>query len=443
MEQISKIYCINMRKRTDRKKRMIEQAKKFNLKIEFFNACVDKDGWKGCLQSHIEVLRIARKKKLKNVLILEDDCEFYDDFSIPKFPEKWDMLYLSGNCKELYEDYRYQKEDKWIHASMATTHCYLVNGHFYSYLINKLKKCRVEVDTYYMNFVHKDFDCYIINNFRAKQYDCYSDIEKRVVKYHLKTPEFIQEIEEVEYENKNGQCIVKCRPFTDEELPCVSILTPTYGRKDIFKAAIDNFRRQIYPREKLQWIIIDDSIESMEDILPDDDRIKYIKINSKKKLTIAHKRNLCVEYADYDYLVHMDDDDYYFDDSVLNRIKLLLNAPPGVDLLGCGRVACYDFEKSFIGGVNTQVAEASMVYRRSYYEERGFDKRVYTGEGKLFTQNRKHRIRMIPFSFIMIVINHKKNVSGTSRHIKDMPDLGLRPSDYFIRQFASNKYTNN
>ena len=96
--------------------------------------------------------------------------------------------------------------------------------------------------------------------------------------------------------------------------------------------AIRNFENFNYPKEKLEWIIIDDTpedLDQIDDILPTDDRIKYLKIKGiKQKLTVAHKRNLGVAKASNDIIIHMDDDDYYPPESVIARVKALIKYAP-------------------------------------------------------------------------------------------------------------------
>ena len=62
----------------------------------------------------------------------------------------------------------------------------------------------------------------------------------------------------------------------------------------------------------------------MEDIIPKDNRIKYVKIDVKERLPIGKKRNLCIEMAKYNYIAFMDDDDYYAPENLIARMKTLL-----------------------------------------------------------------------------------------------------------------------
>jgi len=61
------------------------------------------------------------------------------------------------------------------------------------------------------------------------------------------------------------------------------------------------------------------------------------------------------------------------------------------------------------------LSEASMAYTRKFWEERGFDDLCIRGEHKYFTEQRLHKILDVPYSFILIAINHKTNMSNELR----------------------------
>ncbi len=52
--------------------------------------------------------------------------------------------------------------------------------------------------------------------------------------------------------------------------PFVSICTPTFNRRPFIPTAIQCVRNQTYPREKLEWIIVDDGTDPIEDLLKTD-----------------------------------------------------------------------------------------------------------------------------------------------------------------------------
>jgi len=118
--------------------------------------------------------------------------------------------------------------------------------------------------------------------------------------------------------------------ISDEELPYISILTPVYKRNEFGPLMVRNFKKINYPRELLEWVIVDDSSPEesldLENFLKKEidpsDNVRFIKIT--KKLDLGLKRNLMCQLASYDYIVHFDSDDFYPETSVIARIRSLL-----------------------------------------------------------------------------------------------------------------------
>jgi hypothetical protein len=94
-------------------------------------------------------------------------------------------------------------------------------------------------------------------------------------------------------------------PARDRRL--VSCVMPTFNRPRFVRQAIRYFQAQEYPDREL--IIVDDGPDPVRDVLPDDDRIRYIRLATRT--TIGSKRNLACEQARGDVVVQWDDDDWY------------------------------------------------------------------------------------------------------------------------------------
>lgn len=89
--------------------------------------------------------------------------------------------------------------------------------------------------------------------------------------------------------------------------PLVSCVMPTRDRAEFALQAIRLFQAQDYePRE---LIIVDDGDDSLEELLPDDARIRYVRC--RRGESIGTKRNLACARANGDFLVQWDDDDWY------------------------------------------------------------------------------------------------------------------------------------
>ena len=173
--------------------------------------------------------------------------------------------------------------------------------------------------------------------------------------------------------------------LTTDELPSVSIITSTYNRKRIFPLAIYNYNTLNYPRDKLEWIIIDDSEKEqcVEDQLPSENNrekynIKYVSLQERK--TIAEKRHIGVQMATNDFVLLMDDDDYFYPDMLTNRMNEFSNIKRDHDykqVMGFTILGCFDIER-YVSWINVsngtdrlsdRVAVSSLLFERSFYND--------------------------------------------------------------------------
>ena len=78
MNSIDRIFVINLDKRQDRLLEFMEECDKMGIqKVERFSAIHRPDhGALGCTLSHLNVIKLAKKRNYKNVLIFEDDFTF-------------------------------------------------------------------------------------------------------------------------------------------------------------------------------------------------------------------------------------------------------------------------------------------------------------------------------------------------------------------------------
>ena len=138
---IDKIIYINLNKRKDRRNEIEQELNNFSLEYERFEAIeTPSHGIIGCGKSHLSVLKLAKEKNYKNVLILEDDFMFL--VSKEEFEENlsnffslnldWDVCMLSYNLiksKQLNNNV----VNKVVEVQTASG--YLVNNHYYDKLI--------------------------------------------------------------------------------------------------------------------------------------------------------------------------------------------------------------------------------------------------------------------------------------------------------------------
>ena len=109
------------------------------------------------------------------------------------------------------------------------------------------------------------------------------------------------------------------------ELPFVSICTPTFNRRPFIPNLIKCVDNQTYPKERMEWIIVDDGTDAIEDMVSEHPLVSYFKFD--KKMSLGKKRNVMHKKTRGSIIVYMDDDDYYPPERVSHAVEMLTNNP--------------------------------------------------------------------------------------------------------------------
>jgi hypothetical protein len=117
----------------------------------------------------------------------------------------------------------------------------------------------------------------------------------------------------------------KSTPEYFKAYPFVSVCTPTFNRRPFINAMMTCFNNQDYPQDRMEWIIIDDGTDPVEDMVASHPRVKYFKYDTK--MTLGKKRNLLHDKSRGEILVYMDDDDYYPPQRVSHAVHMLVTHP--------------------------------------------------------------------------------------------------------------------
>lgn len=154
-DYFDQIRIVNLPSRQDRRREVIEQLHKIDLTvgqdgIAFFEAVRPAEangfpsiGANGCFQSHLQLLKAALAANSQQLLVLEDDVNFVDNFSagladMLKALQRWqwDICYL-GHTFTLGND----KPPGFSYCSepIATSHAYAINAKTLPLLIDYLE----------------------------------------------------------------------------------------------------------------------------------------------------------------------------------------------------------------------------------------------------------------------------------------------------------------
>jgi glycosyltransferase involved in cell wall biosynthesis len=105
--------------------------------------------------------------------------------------------------------------------------------------------------------------------------------------------------------------------------PLVSVCTPTFNRRPFIPIMFECFRNQTYPKDRIEWIIIDDGTDKIKDLVNSSGipQIKYFELPNK--ITLGAKRNMMHDKSTGQIIVYMDDDDYYPPERISHAVEVL------------------------------------------------------------------------------------------------------------------------
>jgi len=233
-------------------------------------------------------------------------------------------------------------------------------------------------------------------------------------------------------------------------LPFVSICTPTFNRRPFIPSLIECYKHQKYPKDRMEWIIIDDGTDKIEDLFVDIDipNVRYIKLDSK--ITLGKKRNLMHTYCKGDIIVYMDDDDYYPPTRVSHAVEKLLSNP---DALAAGSSEMYIYFKNIatmyqFGPYGPNHATAgTFAFKKELLTKTKYNETKCLAEEKEFLQNFTIPFVQLDPKHVILVFSHKHNTCDKSKLLVNPNTKYIRKSaktvNYFIKEpFLLEWFTN-
>jgi len=226
-----------------------------------------------------------------------------------------------------------------------------------------------------------------------------------------------EHIKSIDYEVLNGKGVKLLFPYIERsKLPPISIITPTRNRRSVFELTVYQFLNFDYPRDKIQWVILDNGTDKIKDLLPlKGNNIKYMTLDGEQRYNLGDLRNHCIKHCDNDIIVYMDDDDYYPKETIYARVMALIKyLPEGIECVGTVTGMGYNIitgDVQILSNGDKYLMEASLCHTKKFWLDRGFKKTNIAAEYEYFLKKRNHKIRKIPFQFVCIPLNHKINVT--------------------------------
>jgi hypothetical protein len=223
---------------------------------------------------------------------------------------------------------------------------------------------------------------------------------------------------------KKGSCKQIPQTKLEDEYPCISILTPLYDRNKFLPMMISNIKTFDYPKDRLEWFILD-SKDGDSDVkfIPDKGtyeiirrqihpvKLRYEYIN--RKMTIADKRNYLSKNMTHNYFANMDSDDIYMECYLKYSYELIKKHKAGM----CGspqmiflwphldyRVTAIECESK------RQAHEATFFGTKKYLRSMGYyRKHEEKGEGASLIDYNENNFVKSECALQMICICHNTN----------------------------------
>lgn len=232
--------------------------------------------------------------------------------------------------------------------------------------------------------------------------------------------------------------------------PFVSVLTPTYNRRQFIPAAIACFKAQTYPQDRMEWIVLDDGTDKVGDLFAASGlkNVRYVALpeaynedGSVKKLPIGAKRNRINDLAKGDICICWDDDDYYVPDRVRQAV-LRLQGQKMAPVAGSTEIYMYFPDRDEIwsaGPYNPNHAtNGTMAYWRSYAKTHKYDEDAVKAEERQFMDDWKTPVVQLRPEHVMLVINHGVNTVDKRRMIHT-GNKALKKTSFKIKNLVKDK----
>lgn len=227
---------------------------------------------------------------------------------------------------------------------------------------------------------------------------------------------------------------------TKKVVPFVSVCTPTFNRRPFIQTMFECFRNQTYPKSRMEWIIVDDGTDKINDLIVQANipQIKYFALDTK--LSLGAKRNYMHEKTKGSIIVYMDDDDYYPPQRVQHAVEMLQKNPRA---LCAGSSEMYLYFKHInkmyqCGPYGPNHATAgTFAFRRELLNQTQYDPNAALAEEKAFLKN-----YTIPFVQLdpmksILVFSHDQNTFDKRKLLAQGENQVFKESTKRVDDFIS------
>ena len=234
--------------------------------------------------------------------------------------------------------------------------------------------------------------------------------------------------------------MTKKKSGNKKELPFVSICTPTFNRRPFWEYAIKCFDHQDYPKDKMEWIIIDDGTDKIKDLVCNISQVKYFEYDTK--MPLGKKRNLMHEKSKGDIIVYMDDDDYYPPERVSHAVNMLLTHPNAL-CAGASEIYIWfkHIQKMFqFGPYGPNHATAgTFAFKREMLRDHKYEEHAALAEEKAFLKNYSVPFVQLEPKKTILVFSHIHNTFDKKKLLEHGENNFQKTSSRTVDEFIKDK----
>jgi glycosyltransferase involved in cell wall biosynthesis len=221
-------------------------------------------------------------------------------------------------------------------------------------------------------------------------------------------------------------------------LPFVSICTPTFNRRPFIPFMIKCFEHQTYPKNRIEWIIIDDGTDPIGELVTHIPQVKYFYYEDK--MILGKKRNLMHSKCKGDIIIYMDDDDYYPPERISHAVDTLQQNPSYL-LAGSSEMHIYfeSLNKIFqCGPYGTyHSTAATFAFKKELLQHTEYDENNALAEETKFTKGYTIPLIQLDTLKTILVFSHKHNSLNKEKMLENMELTKTKPSSFTIDDFIS------
>ena len=221
-------------------------------------------------------------------------------------------------------------------------------------------------------------------------------------------------------------------------LPFVTVCTPTFNRRPFIPMMLDCFRHQTYPKDRMKWVIVDDGSDCVEDLIraAGIPQIQYVRMT--ERVPLGKKRNVMHQFIEGEFVVYMDDDDYYPPERVEHAIDMLLKNPWA---MCAGSTVLHIYFKHLdkileFGPYGRYHATAgTFAFRTELLKDTAYLDDSALGEEKAFLKNYTvPLVQLDPFK-VILVFSHPHNTFDKKKMLIDRSKTVVKDTDFTLEDF--------